>query len=479
MGRSRRHLLIVAFKLGDVCLCITSFSLATILILHELGHRSVTRFLSLRISIANLAVFAAVLILWHVVFTLLGLYQSKRLSSRSAEIVDLLKATVLGTVCFGAAGLLLHVRMLDPLFLVSFWFISSVLTVLSRLLLRAGLETIRRRNRNLRRMLVVGSNTRAHEFVRKIQSHPELGYQVIGFADEHWSGTDNFEKTGDRLLCDLEGLPGFLRQSVVDEVVMALPLKSCYQQASRIATACEDQGIILRFPFTVFDFKIARSEAEEFEGNPFITVFTGTPEGALTSAKRLFDVALSGALIILVSPLIVLAAVLIKLTSPGPLFFVQQRLGRNKHLFSMYKLRTMVVGADERQAELEHLNEADGPVFKIDKDPRITAIGRLLRKSSIDELPQLFNVLKGDMSLVGPRPLPMRDYQGFDKDWQRRRFSVRPGITCLWQINGRSTTAFEKWMELDMEYIDSWSLWLDLKILVMTVPAVLRGVGAA
>ncbi len=144
----------------------------------------------------------------------------------------------------------------------------------------------------------------------------------------------------------------------------------------------------------------------------------------------------------------------------------------------MYKFRTMVLDAEEKQAELEHLNEADGPVFKITKDPRITPVGRLLRKTSIDELPQLFNVLKGDMSLVGPRPLPLRDCEGFDRDWHRRRFSVRPGITCLWQVTGRSDLPFEKWMELDMEYIDRWSLLLDFKILAKTFPAVFKGHGA-
>jgi lipopolysaccharide/colanic/teichoic acid biosynthesis glycosyltransferase len=146
---------------------------------------------------------------------------------------------------------------------------------------------------------------------------------------------------------------------------------------------------------------------------------------------------------------------------------------------SLYKFRTVTQGAEKKQAQLEALNEVSGPVFKIKDDPRITPIGRILRKTSIDELPQLYNVLKGDMSLVGPRALPLRDYEGFSLDWHRRRFSVRPGITCLWQVNGRSSIQFEKWMELDLEYIDNWSLWLDFRILFRTIPAVLRGSGAA
>jgi lipopolysaccharide/colanic/teichoic acid biosynthesis glycosyltransferase len=184
-------------------------------------------------------------------------------------------------------------------------------------------------------------------------------------------------------------------------------------------------------------------------------------------------------LILLFSPLFLIVALLTKVTSPGPAFFTQERLGLNKRRFRMYKFRTMVIDAEERQADLEELNEADGPVFKIKSDPRITPIGKLLRKASIDELPQLFSVLKGDMSLVGPRPLPVRDFEGFDQDWHRRRFSVRPGITCLWQVNGRSDILFEDWMKLDMQYIDNWSLSLDFKILLMTVPAVLKGSGAS
>jgi lipopolysaccharide/colanic/teichoic acid biosynthesis glycosyltransferase len=170
---------------------------------------------------------------------------------------------------------------------------------------------------------------------------------------------------------------------------------------------------------------------------------------------------------------------MVKCTSPGAVLFRQTRVGLNKRQFQIYKFRTMIANAEQIQDELLPMNEMAGPVFKITNDPRVTPLGRMLRKTSIDELPQLFNVLKGEMSLVGPRAMSLRDYQLFDQDWQRRRFSVKPGITCLWQVNGRSSIPFEKWMELDMQYIDKWSLWLDFKILARTVPAVLRGTGAA
>jgi exopolysaccharide biosynthesis polyprenyl glycosylphosphotransferase len=194
--------------------------------------------------------------------------------------------------------------------------------------------------------------------------------------------------------------------------------------------------------------------------------------------KRILDFVASLALLILLSPLFLIVAVLIKLTSPGPVLFAQKRVGLNKRVFTMYKFRTMVPAAESLQEGLSHLNEMSGPVFKIKNDPRVTPLGRMLRRSSIDELPQLFNVLKGDMSLVGPRAMSVRDYQSFSEDWQRRRFSVPPGITCLWQIYGRNTIPFEQWMMLDMQYIDGWSLWLDLKILALTIPAVWRGLGA-
>jgi len=180
----------------------------------------------------------------------------------------------------------------------------------------------------------------------------------------------------------------------------------------------------------------------------------------------------------LVSPLLIVVALLVRLTSAGPVFFVQERYGLNRKRFPMFKFRSMTVDAEARQAGLEQRNEAAGPVFKLKADPRVTPVGAFLRRTSIDELPQLFNVLRGEMSLVGPRPLPLRDVSRFQEPWLLRRFSVRPGLTCLWQINGRSTASFDLWVAQDLAYIDKWSLGLDLKILLMTIPAVVKGVGA-
>jgi exopolysaccharide biosynthesis polyprenyl glycosylphosphotransferase len=261
--------------------------------------------------------------------------------------------------------------------------------------------------------------------------------------------------------------------------MIALPIKSYYQQASRIMTQCEEQGVICRYLSDLFHTRLAHLEPGNFEDKAVISHYTAAFDPFSLFIKRIVDIAGSLILLISLAPAFLIVSLLIKQDSPGPVFFMQDRVGLGKRRFRLYKFRTMVADAEKRMREIEHLNEVSGPVFKIREDPRITRTGKFLRKTSIDELPQLINVLKGDMSLVGPRPLPIRDYNGFDEDWHRRRFSVRPGITCLWQCNGRSDITFDKWMRLDMEYIDNWSLLLDLKILAMTIPAVLRGSGAA
>jgi exopolysaccharide biosynthesis polyprenyl glycosylphosphotransferase len=432
----------------------------------------------MRVKVVNVLIFLGLLFTWHLLFSQFGLYRSRRISSRWEEIKDIAKATVSGTLVIALTAIFLGIEMVSSAFLATFWCVSTGIAVLSRVVLRFSLRLMRMRGRNLRRMLVVGTNPRAVQFTRKIEAKPELGYLLIGFVDEEWSGIKEFQRTGYRLLSDFNGFPGYIREHVVDEVVISLPVRSCYTRISQMTALCEEQGILVRYLSNIFNLKRGQSTVDQFEGDPLITVSTGITKGLPFLVKRMMDVPVSLIFLIVLSPLLLIVSLLIKITSPGPVFFAQERIGLNKRRFRLYKFRTMVPDAEKKLAGLEHLNEVSGPVFKIRDDPRITPIGKFLRKTSIDELPQFINVLKGDMSLVGPRPLPVRDYEGFSEDWHRRRFSVRPGITCLWQVNGRSNIQFEKWMELDLEYIDRWSLGLDFKILLRTLPAVLKGSGA-
>jgi exopolysaccharide biosynthesis polyprenyl glycosylphosphotransferase len=368
--------------------------------------------------------------------------------------------------------------IITPYFLAAFWAIGSAVVIATRILLRSVLRGLRKRGRNLHHVLVLGTNARAIDFGRRIEALPERGYRLLGFVDDDWPGMEGFKAAGFPLACNYESLPEFLRHKVVDEVAIFLPLRSLYERAAQIARLAEHHGILLRFDTDLFDLKIGRPHTEVMDGASQIVANGGGIDGWQLLMKRVLDVVGSLVLLILLAPLFLVVAVLTKLTSPGPVLFAQQRVGLNKRHFTMFKFRTMIPRAEAVQENLLHLNEMTGPVFKIKNDPRITSLGRILRKTSIDELPQLFNVVKGDMSLVGPRAMSVRDYQYFSEDWQRRRFSVTPGITCLWQIQGRNTVPFEQWMVLDMQYIDGWSLWLDLKILALTIPAVLRGAGA-
>ncbi len=241
---------------------------------------------------------------------------------------------------------------------------------------------------------------------------------------------------------------------------------------------CERVGVKATYHADIFDMHIARPIVHG-AGLPPLVEMQVAPEGWRLAVKRLLDVAGAMTALVVFSPVMLAAVAAIKATSRGPAFYVQERYGLNRRRFRMFKLRTMVAGAERLQAALEAHNEADGPVFKIAQDPRLTPIGHFLRRTSIDELPQLWNVLRGDMSLVGPRPLPLRDVARITRPADMRRFSVRPGLTCLWQISGRSGIGFDEWIRLDLQYIDRWSLQLDLEVLAATVPAVLRGTGAA
>jgi exopolysaccharide biosynthesis polyprenyl glycosylphosphotransferase len=276
----------------------------------------------------------------------------------------------------------------------------------------------------------------------------------------------------------VEQLNSVIADQPVDEVLVALPMDKYGPLVETIVRQCEEQGIIVRVQTRMSQLQVARSYVDELEGVPVMTVQSGPADSWQLLMKRVIDIAGSAALLLVLAPLFAIVALLIRFDSPGPILFAQERVGYNKRRFKLLKFRTMIVEAEKQQHVLEHLNEAAGPVFKIKKDPRITRVGAFLRRFSIDELPQLVNVLKGDMSLVGPRPLPVRDVERIDVSSHKRRFSIKPGITCLWQVNGRSNIGFDDWVRLDLEYIDKWSLALDVIILLKTVPAVLKGPGA-
>jgi exopolysaccharide biosynthesis polyprenyl glycosylphosphotransferase len=303
------------------------------------------------------------------------------------------------------------------------------------------------------------------------------GVEIVGFVDPDPNCQES-DADCTPFLGSVNNISDCLKKNVVDEVIVAIP-RSMLDDVEPIVVACEEEGITLRFMADVFNVQVARMSLTHVGRIPLLTMEPVAQDEDQLFVKRVFDFVLTACAMPLLLPLFVIVAIAIKIDSPGPVFFVQQRVGLRKHLFPMYKFRSMHVDAEKRLAEIEHLNEAEGPIFKIANDPRITRVGRFIRRTSIDELPQLFNVLRGEMSLVGPRPMSIRDVDLFDKGIQRRRFSVQPGLTGLWQVSGRSNLPFDRWLELDLEYIDNWSFSLDLKILLKTIPAVLESKGAA
>jgi exopolysaccharide biosynthesis polyprenyl glycosylphosphotransferase len=480
MNAAKRRFVLSGLKLFDSSLLILAFGLATVFVAYADNKGvGIEEFFSARVKLSNCIAFVSIVLAWHIIFSFCGLYESRRLSAKRAELVDVLKATAISSALVAVLAVSHRIKMITPSFLVSFWLVSSFLLTASRLILRPLLAGLRRHGRNLRYVLVLGTNSRAIDFARRIEAKPELGYRILGFVDDDWQGMAAFKQTSFSLVSGYKGLPEFLRRNVVDEVAMYLPFGAFYENSCQAAALCEQHGITLRFDGDIFGLKNSRSTPDEFDGHHYVATSAGAQDWWPLALKRILDIAFSLILLILLAPVFVVVAVLIQLYTPGPVLFRQERIGLNKRRFLIFKFRTMVRNAEKMMVELESHNEVSGPVFKIKNDPRITPIGKILRRTSIDELPQLFNVLKGDMSLVGPRPLPVRDYEGFSEDWQRRRFSVRPGITCLWQVSGRSSLPFEQWMKLDLQYMDEWSLWLDMKILAQTISAVLKGSGAA
>ena len=349
------------------------------------------------------------------------------------------------------------------------------LTAIRALLIRYFRQTIKSGDNQLK-VLLIGTGIRAQELMTALASKTDWGVNIIGCLDPDPRYTGK-EILGTPVLGTVSSINNILKEYIIDEVIVAIP-RSLLRDAEPIALACEEEGIRLRFMADLFSVQMARVTLAQVGDIPLLTMEPVAHDPGKLFLKRLFDIILTTMALPIVLPIMGVVAIAIKLDSPGPVLFIQKRVGLRKHLFPLFKFRSMVVDAEEKLKEIEHLNEAEGPIFKIKNDPRITRVGRFIRKTSLDELPQLFNVLRGEMSLVGPRPMSQRDVALFDSGIQRKRFSVKPGITCIWQISGRSNLPFDKWLELDLQYIEKWSLWLDFKILIKTIPAVLFSRGA-
>jgi exopolysaccharide biosynthesis polyprenyl glycosylphosphotransferase len=454
--------------LVDACVTVLAFVTAYLLRSAVVGGHAAL--------LPHLALLPVIGPMWAFLLVFFRAYRSPADTSVLELALAPMRAVGGGLVLLLTLVFLLKANDVSRTIVVSFGALDCALLVGVRLARVLAFRRALARGENRRRVLIVGTGNRAARLARAFGHKPDMGMQIVGYLD-----TDPMVVgqaiLGARVLGTLDEITSVLASHVVDEVVLAIP-RGMIGVAEKVVRACEEEGVKVRLMADLFEVNVARMALDEFEDVPLLSFEPVAQEEWKLFLKRVTDIGLTLAAMPLVLPLMTVVAAAIKWDSPGPVLFRQWRVGQNKRQFVLYKFRTMVDGSERLQAGVEHLNEASGPIFKIANDPRVTRVGRILRRTSLDELPQLFNVLRGDMSLVGPRPMSVRDVSLFDRGVQRKRFSVRPGISCLWQVSGRSDLPFSKWLELDLWYIEHWSLLLDLRILLQTIPAVLRGTGA-
>ena len=429
-------------------------------------------FLEIRLSVKDVLLLGTFGLFWPGVLMACGLYSPARLRTGNGELGRLVFAGAIGCV------MALVFPLTSRSGLVTSWHAAlfGALAVPATGFIRSAARAVHRHrwHEHRKHIMLVGSGPLAAALYQQLVAGTSARSIVVGFVDSKPQNALNGIRTP--YLGAIHDLERILMHRVVDEVLVGLPVKSCYDDIQRTLAACSRVGIPASYPTNIFGNGTTHRVAS---GNvcPMFTL-TPMPSTELLAIKRAMDIAGALVLLLLLAPLMLAIAAAIKVTSGGPVLYCQDRHGYMKRLFRMYKFRTMCPDADVRHAELEGDNEASGPAFKIRNDPRVTRLGRILRRTSLDELPQLWHVLVGDMSLVGPRPMATRDVALFPDPWLMRRFSAPPGLTCLWQIRGRSELTFDEWIALDLQYIDNWSLWLDLTILFRTIPAVVRGTGA-
>ncbi len=425
-----------------------------------------------------LVVVGPIVVLWSLLLFLSNAYRSRRTLGLADEVSMVARVSFFGTLLLTLVVFAARWNFLSRSFLFVFFFVNLFFLVSARVTVRLLARRVRMLGFNYRTVVLVGDTPRARSMARLIHEHPWWGMKLLGLIRERPADPGNAGSTsGILVLGTLADFEGIVRDIHVDEVILAVD-RGDLPKLEDLFLLCEEMGIRTRLVLDFFPHVLARVELDEFQGTPLLTFSTTPDDPTALVLKRAADVFLAMVLLLAsVIPLAV-AALFIKLTSRGPVLFRQTRCGLNGRPFTLLKLRTMVEGAEELLDEVAHLNEHEGPVFKASNDPRLTGVGRLIRRFSFDEFPQLWNVLRGEMSLVGPRPPLPNEVARYER-WQRRRLSMKPGVTGLWQVSGRSDIRnFEEWINLDLAYIDNWSLSLDAKILLRTIPTVLTGRGA-
>jgi exopolysaccharide biosynthesis polyprenyl glycosylphosphotransferase len=415
-----------------------------------------------------------ILPLWLLVFYASGLYGRRAARTLRTEVSRLVRAIVIAALLLFCVLFVAKLEYVSRVVIVLFLFLDGLFVEGGRAMVR-GLVL---ESTTTRRVVIAGASEEVARTFKKVEAHREWGIEVVGLAtDGSWSVPP---VPNVRVLGSYEDIPRrVLEGEIVDEVVIA-PASDPGVDRKRLESVfaqLEELGIVTRLVMNVLPRSVSSLSVDDLSGLPLLTFSTAPRDEVLLFVRRCADLALSAVLLVVLSPLFALLAALVKLTSRGPVLFTQVRCGLHGRPFTFLKFRSMHVGADDIKPQLAPFNEMDGPVFKMTNDPRVTPIGRWLRRTSLDELPQLWNILKGDMSFVGPRPAVLEEVRQYEP-WQRRRLSMPPGLTCLWQVSGRNDLSFEEWMKLDLEYIDNWSLWLDVKIAVRTLPAVILGRGA-
>jgi exopolysaccharide biosynthesis polyprenyl glycosylphosphotransferase len=416
-----------------------------------------------------------ILPIWGLLLSAAGFYRSHRTLPLGEEIWAAGKVTFGGTTILVLLIFGLRLDFVSRWFLVLFGVLNFLFLTVEKIALRQLSRWVRSRGFNFRTALIVGTGPKAAQFADFLEAHPDWGFRVVGYLDDDNGGEIGLEGRWP-CLGTIKNMESVLGAEVIDEVIFVIEKGKLAEYEDALLVA-ERHGVRAHVSLDIFPHVLARPVLEELDGIPLLS-FTTTPSNPVElAAKRAIDLVLALVLFVVTLPVQLVAALAILLLSGAPVFFRQVRCGLNGRQFTLLKFRTMKSGAEDRLGEISHLNEMTGPVFKARRDPRLTAAGKLLRRLSIDELPQLWNVIVGNMSLVGPRP-PLPDEVSRYEPWQRRRLSMKPGLTCLWQVSGRSELDFDRWMALDLKYIDTWSPLLDLKILLKTVPAVLSGRGA-